>query len=157
MVNKILISKNKILKLTNVIKKKIEVDEFASIDKEVSLMDNYIKSKGAIPVGPLIQHTDIIETQDGKIEMSIILMRQSNNFINNIDDSYRMKSMVRVKNCFYTRFIGKEEDIHFAYDKMNVMAYEENIKLKGDNYTIFVDKQDENIVVDIFMECMDDD
>jgi hypothetical protein len=52
----------------------------------------------------------------------------------------------------YVRFVGKQSDLHFAYDKICVTAFEEGIKLKGDYYTIIIDKQDDILTADIFME-----
>ena len=51
-------------------------------------------------------------------------------------------------------FNEKEENLQFAYQKLGVYAFENDIKLKGDSYTIFV-KQDENeFVADVFMETL---
>ena len=57
----------------------------------------------------------------------------------------------------YCRYTGPEEKLKFAYDKIQLTAFEENIPLKGDSYTIFVDKneEDETIVADVFMERTD--
>ena len=157
MAKKLLINRGKILRLNNVLIRKIQTDKFETIDKEVEIMENYIKLKGAMPIGPLIQYTSMIIDETGEVNMDIFLMRQANSFINHIEDPYKMESIIRVKNCMYVRFVGEEYNIKFAYDKINLTAYEEDIKLKGNSYTIFVDKQDENIVADIFMECIDDD
>jgi len=47
----------------------------------------------------------------------------------------------------------------FAYDKINLYAFENDIKLKGDSYTVFVDSQEENdtIIADVFMERENDE
>jgi len=35
---------------------------------------------------------------------------------------------------------------------LGLFAFENDIKLKGDSYTVFVDKNEEEIVADVFME-----
>ena len=44
--------------------------------------------------------------------------------------------------------------MQFAYQKLGVYAFENDIQLKGDSYTVFVKKEEENIVADVFMECL---
>jgi hypothetical protein len=48
-------------------------------------------------------------------------------------------------------------NLQFAYQKLNLVAFEENIKLKGDSYTIFVDRKDGIITADVFMERADNE
>lgn len=150
--NKIQISSNKVLKLTNVLIRKIDIQEEIELSLMVSKMDSYIKSKGAVPVGPLIQKTSYSVDDEGKIDVQLFFMRQSNNFIHNVEEPYKMESLIRVRNCMYARYIGPEEKLKFAYDKINVTAFEEDIELSDENYTIFVDQQDDNIVADVFVE-----
>lgn len=147
------VSKNKSFRLTNVLIRQVEKEEAYAVDKIVNDMENYIRLKGGQPVGPLVQYTETVVDDEGRIKVITKLMRQSNNFINNIESPYEMKSLIRCKNCMYVRFVGEEYAIKFAYDKMHVIAYEEEIDFKGSSYTIFVDRQQDNLVADIFMEC----
>ena len=64
-----------------------------------------------------------------------------------------MESVLRVPDCMYVRYMEAEDKLKFAYDKIHLTAFEENIPLRGDSYTIFVDRNDEEdtIVADIFM------
>lgn len=152
MANKIQIGLNKVLKLTNVLISEMGIHEENEFMLLVTQMDNFIKSKGALPIGPLIQKTSYRIDEEGKLDVHIYLMRQSNNFIHNVEAPYKMESLIRVRNCMYARYIGSEEKIKFAYDKINVTAFEEDIALADENYTIFVDQQDDNIVADVFVE-----
>lgn len=120
-------------------------------------MENYIKSKGVMPIGPLIQKTEYNVTEEGKLDIKISLMRQANNFIHNVEAPYTMESVLRVKDCMYARYTGPEEKLKLAYDKINVTAFEEGIELGNTSYTVFVDKQDDNIVADVFVEKKTDE
>ena len=157
MESKISISGNKSLKLSNVLVVIIDINEIEVFNKIVLQMENYIKSKGSTPIGPLIQKTEYNVNDEGQIDVMISLMRQANNFIHNVEPPYTMESVLRVKNCMYARYTGPEEKLKLAYDKINVTAFEEDIELSNTSYTIFVDKQDDNIVADIFVEKKTDE
>ena len=156
--NKIEISENKTLKLINVL-----IFEIAPVTCNEDLtrcilkMDNIIKSKGMASMGPIIQKTKYNINEEGQLDIKISLMRQVNNFIHSVEPPYKMESVLRVKNCMYARYTGPEEKLKLAYDKINVTAFEEDIELSNTSYTIFVDKQDDNIVADIFVEKKTDE
>ena len=159
------ISRNKNLRLENVLIK--EFIDFSSLieenhcgeislNLEVEKMENEIKVRGANQVGPLIQYSEMEKGQEDP-QIKIKLMLQSDCFITNIKHPYEMQSVIQVKNCMYTRFIGSEEKLYLAYQKIEIDAYENDIKLKGSSYTIFLDsKEDGMIVADRFMEKYND-
>jgi hypothetical protein len=155
-IEKIQVNRNKTLKLTNVLMKEIDINENEGINKEVMQMENYLRNKGAKPIGPLIQYTDV-EGSGADIKVTLKLMRQSSTFIHNIEEPYKIESIIRVKNCMYARYNGEESKLRYTYDKINVIAFEEDIPLKGDSYTIFVNSNDDGIIADVFMERADDE
>lgn len=150
--NKIELSYNKTLKLTNVLICEFELTGSSSFEHTVIQMENYIKSKGYMPIGPLIQNSSCTINEEGQVEMKAYLMRQANSFINHIDSPYKFESILKVKNCIYARYTGPSEKLKFAYDKINVAAFEDNIELSNENYTIFVDQQEDDLVADVFVE-----
>jgi len=153
---KIDFSLSKTLKLSNVITKELEEQDFESLDKIIIQMDNYIRAKGAIPIGPIIQHNKK-KIIDDKHEIVTTALRQTNNYINNVDRPYYGNSIIRIKDCMYAHFVGPESKLGLAFDKLTVIAFEENIKLSDSNYVIFVDQNDDDdIVADIFMEKKND-
>lgn len=144
---------NKSLKLTNVLHRKITSVELSKnmIPIIIQQMENQIKAKGYHQIGPLIQHTYAKTNKDGELDAVIELMLQSDSYIHHIDLPFTIDSTLRIKNCMYVRFVGEEPQIKYAYDKISVVAYEENITLQGDSYTVYVDRQDDIITADIFM------
>ena len=160
------ISMNKSLRLDNVLVNDIVIIDFNADEIDavedyqfftvVEKMKNEIAVKGAKQIGPLIRYSWAGD-DDGGAKIQIGLMLQADRYIDNINTPYRMETAVHVKNCLYTRFTGLEEDIHFAYQKIAVTAYEEDIKLKGSSYTVFLDSNDDGtITADIFMERADE-
>lgn len=151
---KLLFNQNKILKLQNVLIEKIMLEnEDIDFSLIVEKMQSYIKVKGAIQIGPLIQYTKPFVNDEEELDMEINLLLQCNNFIHNVEKPYRMESIIRVQNCMYCHYIGPEEKLKFAYDKINLEAFENDIELTGESYTVFVDQNEEEgtIVADVFM------
>ena len=155
MVKKIDVLENKTLKLQNVLSYEIllNMEDNFDMNVELSKMDIYIRTHGAKQVGPLIQFSEI----SSEVEMPVKAFFQADKYITNVVPPYSMESVRRVKNCLYARFIGQQDKIKVAYDKLNVYAYENEIELKGDVYTIFLkhDIESDEIVADIFMPLKD--
>ncbi len=144
----------KILKLTNVLKYKLLINaEDFNFDAEIQKMQSYIKIKGVVQVGPLIQHTRTFLDEEGELNMDIVMMLQCNHFLHSVESSYFMESVLRIPNCLYCRYTGPEDKLKFAYDKIYLEAFENDISLKQDNYTIFVDQNEEegSIIADVFV------
>ncbi|MCI8825412.1 MAG: hypothetical protein K2N61_04780 [Lachnospiraceae bacterium] len=144
----------KILKLTNVLKYKLLINaEDFNFDAEIQKMQSYIKIKGAVQVGPLIQHTRTFLDEEGELNMDIVMMLQCNHFLHSVESPYFMESVLRIPNCLYCRYTGPEDKLKFAYDKIYLEAFENDISLKQDNYTIFVDQNEEegSIIADVFV------
>jgi hypothetical protein len=153
MPEKLHVSRQKTLKLNNALIREIGENDVENLERVVTSMETYMKIKGTQPIGPLIQFAKATVNKNGVIEVSLYAVRQANNFIHSVEPPYRMESVLRVKNCLYTRFIGKEIELNYAYDKLRLYAYEEDITLEGNSYTIFVDENDDGLVADVFMEC----
>lgn len=152
--SKLQFNENKTLKLTNVLKYKILLDE-EKFDFNVAIeqMQSYIKTKGAMQIGPLIQYTRTFLNENNELDMEIIMMLQCNNYIHSVEQPYSMESVIRVPNALYCRYSGPESSLKFAYDKINLEAFENDIKVGDCNYTIFVDSnQEEDIMIaDVFV------
>ena len=156
--NKLELRERKILKLTNVIKceVKIEKEDF-DWNIVIEQMQSYIRIKGKAQIGPLIQYMRTFVNENNELDMKIIFMFQCNNYIHNVEPPYSMESVIRVPNCMYCRYIGPENKLKFAYDKIHLEAFENDIELEDCSYTIFVDRneEDETIVADVFIPRKD--
>ncbi|MDR0853932.1 MAG: hypothetical protein LBN34_06145 [Clostridiales Family XIII bacterium] len=157
MVNSINVHHSKTLKLENALllelSKEEDFEQLTKFQILIERMDLHIKQKGAQPVGPLIQKTDVKVNDNGGPQMTITFIRQANAFIHHVDSPYMMESVLRVSDCLYTRFVGEEENMKFAYDKLHLVGYEEEIPLSNETYTVFVDSNEEDgtMTADIFI------
>lgn len=113
---------DKTLKLTNALIKIIDLSEIDDFQNSVIQLENYIKSKGYNPIGPLTQKTRTEIDENGELQVKIYLIRQSNNYINHVEPPYQIKSIIRVNDCMYVRYNGEERKLKFAYDKINNMV-----------------------------------
>ena len=153
-IEKIAIRENKTLKLNNVLIREVSENELIDINKISYMMDSYIKSKGNSTIGPMINYSTVEVDESGQAKVIIKLMVQLKNPIYNVEKPYELNTQLRVTNCLFARYTEKEENLQFAYQKLGVYAFENNIKLKGDSYTVFVKQEEENIVADVFMETL---
>ncbi len=152
--NKLNFSDKKTLKLTNVLKYKLLLsDDNLDFHTEIEKMSSYIKVKGANQIGPLIQYTNTFVNEQNEIDIEIYLMLQCNHFIHNVEPPYSMESVIRIQDCMYCRFIGAEEKLKLAYDKINIEAFERDIDVSTRNYTVFVDRNEEEntMIADVFV------
>ena len=60
--------------------------------------------------------------------------------------------ILRVKNCLYAHYTGPMSQSQLASQKLQIHAFENEQTLTGTIYTIFVNQDDEDAVVDVFME-----
>ncbi len=151
---KLQFNQNKILKLQNALISTINLkEEDMDFNIVVEKMQSYIKVKGVTQIGPLIQHTKPFVNKEEELDMEINMLLQCNNYIHSVEPPYSMQSLIRVPNCMYCRYIGPGEKLKFAYDKINLEAFENDIELTGESYTVFVDQNEEEgtIVADVFM------
>lgn len=151
--SKLQFHENKVLKLTNILKYKILLEEGFDFNVAIEQMQSYIRTKGAMQIGPLIQYTRAFLNDNNEMDMEIVMMLQCNNYIHSVESPYSMESVIRVPNALYCRYTGPETSLKFAYDKINVEAFEQDIKLADCNYTIFLDNnQEEDITIaDVFV------
>ncbi|MDR1068201.1 MAG: hypothetical protein LBL36_03015 [Clostridiales Family XIII bacterium] len=153
----ITVHRSKTLKLTNALllelSKKEDFEQLENFERLIDQMDVHIRQHGAQPVGPLIQKTSMKVDENGEPQMVITFVRQADTFIHHVDPPYKMESVIKVADCLYTRFTGEEDDMQFAYNKLQLVGYEEEIPLSSETYTVFVDNDEENgtLTADIFV------
>ncbi|MDR1014694.1 MAG: hypothetical protein LBL86_06920 [Coriobacteriales bacterium] len=123
----------------------------------IEQMELHIRQRGSQPIGPLIQRTEVRVDEQGEPQVVIAFIRQANAPIHHVEAPYRTEALIRESDCLYTRFVGEEEHMQFAYNKLQLVAYEEDIPLRGDTYTVFVDRndEDETVTADVFMPKRD--
>lgn len=83
---------NKVLKLTNVLKYKILLDnENFDLNVAIEQMQFYIRAKGAMQIEPLIQYTRAFLNENNELDV------------------------IRVSNALYCRYTGLETSLKFVF------------------------------------------
>ena len=141
--NEIKVAENKTLKLTNVVARRIAPEELGNMMVALTQLQNFIKSHNAQPlkIGPAPEHAP-----------ELYLMQQATQLITQTEPGYEVDAVLRVKNCLYAHYTGPMAYSQLASSKLQILAFEKDLKLTGDNYTIFVSQDDDDAVVDVFME-----
>ena len=146
--NEIKVAENKTLKLTNVLSREIRPEEMASLPVVLTQMHNFIKSNNAQPIGPIIQSFAVGEDR----QMHLYMLQQATQLISQMEPGYHMDGVLRVKNCLYAHYTGPMSDSQLASYKLQVYAFENDQKLTGTSYTIYVNQDSDDAVIDVFME-----
>ncbi len=150
--NKIQLYKDKTLKLVNVLMFEADfVNDQIDLELIVANMKKYIKDKGSMQVGPFIQCIHSSISQNGELEVKVTFMLQCSSVIENMQFPYHMEETIRIEDCMYVHYLGPEDKLKLAYDKIHLTAFEEDIDLVGDSYTIFLEQTNDRFVVDVFM------
>ena len=143
-------AENKTLKLTNVLSRRLQPEELNNMQIVLTQMQNFMKSNGALPVGPIVQ---AIKVPAGpKQQPEIYMMQQVNQLIPRMEPGYSMDAVLRVRNCLYAHYVGPMSQSGLAVQKLNIMAFEHELELSGTVYTVFVNQDEDEGIVDTFME-----
>ena len=148
--NEIKVAENKTLKLTNVLSRLVRPEELGNLPVILTQMQNFMKSNGAQPIGPLVQAVKMGTGPDHVPEL--YMMQQATQLIPQMDPGYHMDAILRVKNCLYAHYTGPMESSQLASYKLQVHAFENDQKLTGTSYTIYVNQDSDDAVIDVFME-----
>ena len=134
--------------IANVLSREIHPEEMASLPVVLTQMHNFIKSNNAQPIGPIVQAMVVGEDR----QMHLYMMQQATQFIGQMEQDYHMDAVLRVKNCLYAHYTGPMPESQLASYKLQVHAFENEQKLTGTSYTIYVNQDEDDAVVDVFME-----
>jgi hypothetical protein len=150
-VKEIEIVDGKTLKLNNVLSKEtgtLDGDEFA---KTMHMFEAYTKSKKLTPYGPMVLFSKT--AFDGmKMTQRSKLMAQLREVHDSPDAPYSFDRLVKADNCVLARYRGAAAGLQVAYSKIQVYAFEHDIRLKGETYTVIIEQKDGEILADVFTE-----
>ena len=144
------VAEHKTLKLTNVLARKVEGNDFANLPVILTQMQNFIRSHNAMPVGPIIQ---CVKLKAGPTpDAEVYFMQQVNQLIPRMDPGYEMDAVLRVRNCLYAHYTGPMSHSNLASQKLDIYAFEHELELTGNVYSIYVNQDEDDGVLDVFME-----
>lgn len=146
----ILLKNNKTLKLTNVVA--IESTEYQD---DENMLVQFVNHNSLKMIGPLVYYSSAFLDSDGEVSIVRRTMTQVGTLPTINSSHITTYSNIKVENCLFARFRGREEDLKYAFSKIELHAYENNIQLKGDSYTILLEGEEQgDIIADVFMETL---
>lgn len=155
---KIEFRENKVLKLTNVLSRKVPEKELLNQDKQITMLMNWIKAKGYQTIGPLIMYSTGITGVDSEgqpiIESRVMIQLNTSNV--RLELPYRFDKEIRIPNCLLARFNDNAEKLQFATQKLTLFAYENDLELTGETYIILMEQNSSNLLADVFMPVKTD-
>ncbi len=144
---------NKILKLTNVLSRKVPEKELLNQDKQITMLMNWVEAKGYQTMGPLIMYSTGITGVDSEgqpiIESRVMIQLNTSNV--RLELPYRFEKELRITNCLLARFNDEAEKLQFATNKLTLYAYENDFELTGETYIVIMEQQENRIFADVFM------
>ena len=144
------VAEHKTLKLTNVLARKVDGSELGNLPVVLTQMQNFIRSHNAMPVGPTIQCLKFLTCPNPTSDLYFIQL--VNHFISLLYPAYEMDAVLRVRNCLYAHYVGPMDHSSLASQKHDIYAFENEIERTGDVYSIYVNQDDDDAVIDVFME-----
>lgn len=151
---KIVIIKDKILKLSNCIIRNCMENELVNTGKIKYMFENYLKNNGLKQVGPNIVYSSLkFENDRPQIITSLLVQIENDNKLV-LDKPYIFEKEVVVEKCLFAEFKGNIKYLPLAYQKMEVYAYENDLILKGDKYTVYLMEDSTNTIVHVFMPTL---
>ena len=155
---KIEFRENKVLKLTNVLSRKVPEKEILNQDKQITMLMNWIKAKGYQTIGPLIMYSTGITGVDSEgqpiFESRVMIQLNTSNV--RLELPYKFDKEIRVSNCLLARFNDNAEKLQFATQKLTLFAYENDLELTGETYIILMEQNSSNLLADVFMPVKTD-
>lgn len=144
--------KNKVLKLLNILSRPVPMEEIMKQDKQVAMLESWIKAKGYQQQGPLIMYSSGIKGMDGDkpiIDSKIMVQLKNNNV--RLELPYKFEPEIRIENCLMARFNDNADKLQFATQKLSLFAYENDLELTEETYIVFIKQIEESLLADVFM------
>lgn len=147
---KLEVKDNKKLVLKQVICKKIHGTKVEDVDHELDKFQQHLQLVKAQVFGPLIvKSCGTVIHNDGSITTDFEFYVQAHN-AQQYQNIYDIQDIVSVPHCLYVRFEDSPEYLQFAYSKLELYIYENDIQTDGTVYTVYVNSSPEKMIVDIF-------
>lgn len=143
------------LLLENAVRTKAEANDPARIHAAAVGLGRFIRAQGAVPRGPLVQVVQL-DRAGGRNPPGNELLRQASAPIDAEGAEFLFIPMVEVGGCVLAKFDGDIIDLHMAYSKLAVFAYENNVALSGTFYVVLVEQEGSAMTADIFATTGED-
>ncbi|MGK4109562.1 AraC family transcriptional regulator [Enterococcus cecorum] len=147
---KLVVKDNKKLVLNQVVCKKLQNIKLENFDYEIEKFYQHLCLLNAKVYGPLIVKscgTNIGD--DGCITTDFDIYIQAHDAYK-YSNVYEFFEFLSVPSCLYVHFEDSSEYLQYAYAKLELHIYENDVQTDGTIYTVYVNNCSEKMIVDIF-------
>jgi len=128
----------------------IKLNDISGTESTINSSISKMKAYGVLAYGPPIIWT-YVEPKENQVKLERRLILQCTGDLSKIPRDFEKKEPTRIGPCVYARFLGSEENLVHAFEKISVYSYENEIKLKKENYTVHVKNDCSISTVDVFI------
>lgn len=153
MADEIEIVENKTLKLNRVLSRELRQSDPGEVQKALHMLGSYVKSKKLTAYGPTIVHSKTT-FENMRLVQTTRIMVQLRESSASVESPYSFEEMIRAEKCVMARYRGDAAHLQLAYGKIQVYAFEHDIPLKDDTYTVLIEETPSGILADVFTETM---
>lgn len=148
--SKLEVKENKKLVLKQVIMKRYQNIGLEEVEEKLYAFTNQLQLFNVQTFGPLVtRNAGTTIHEDGTLTTDYELIVQAHDY-KQYQKNFRIKEKVEYPNCFYLKFKGKPEDIHYGHTKLDLHFYEQGITPNGDVISVLINEYPELIEVDLF-------
>lgn len=148
--SKLEVKENKKLTLKNVLKRELKNIKMEDLDIEINKFANTLQLLHIQIFGPLIiKNCGTKFHEDGSITMDYDLMVQAHDY-QQYKEQFIVENKHSVGNCIYVRFDGPIEEINYAYTKLDLYIYENDLISNGEIYIVNIEENLDYSIIDIF-------
>ena len=148
---KLKLDDGKNLNLHNVVQRKLMSGAVANAEKHLQAMTDYIKNKGLKTKGPFIIQTE----HDGTVLTGNIFMQLSEECEIKLESPYVFIGEMRIEDCLRVQYRGDIHKMQYATLKGEIHAFENDIELSSRVFVVYIDTDNVDASIDVFLEKID--
>ena len=147
---KLEVKTNKKLVLKNVIVHEMKNIKMSELEKELQKFERNLKLLNVQTFGPLIKKNYGMSISDnGEMTICCDAMIQARDY-KQYQNTYIVHDIYTAEHCVYIRFEDRPEHLNYAYSKLDLFFYENDLESEGIIYSVLINQTSDMITMDLF-------
>ena len=147
---KLEVKENKKLVLKNVVVKELRNISLESVDEAISKAIKQIQVMKIQSFGPLVtKNYGMVIHEDGTATINYDVMVQAHDY-KQYQGTFKTYEKLTNEYCLYLRFEDSPEYLPFAYNKLDLYLYENDLEPEGSIINVLIEDSENQLIMDIF-------
>lgn len=147
---KLEVKTNKKLVLKNVIVHEMKNIKMSELEKELQKFERNLKLLNVQTFGPLITKNYGMSISDnGEMTICCDAMIQAHDY-KQYQNTYIVHDIYTAEHCVYIRFEDRPEHLNYAYSKLDLFFYENDLESEGIIYSVLINQTSDMMTMDLF-------